>query len=88
MSDRITHLDPTREASFGFPSGHTLCMVSMLGYAAMSYGSPWGVVAYVTMVVLTCISRLYTGAHFVVDVRVPTRFACLRLFFCVLTLYA
>lgn len=69
MTDRVVHMDPTKEASFGFPSGHTLTVVALFGYVATCVRSGWLTAAYVAMVVLTCVSRLYLGAHFVVDVR-------------------
>lgn len=69
VTDRVLHLDPTAEASYGFPSGHVLTVLALAGYVAAAARNGWITAAYVIFVMLTAISRLYLAAHFIVDVR-------------------
>jgi len=74
IDTRIAHLDPTEETSFSFPSGHvtvvTLVALQTISALPLLFGTQkkglrlliWFLLAVV------CVSRVFTGSHFVHDV--------------------
>ncbi len=56
------------EASFGFPSGHSLMAVSIWGILGLNSKQSRWIVASILMIFITGISRIYLGVHFLSDV--------------------
>jgi len=68
LTDKIKPLDPTLEASFGFPSGHTTVAILLHGIVAFHFNQPSIYAAVSVFILLVSISRVLTGAHFLHDV--------------------
>lgn len=56
------------EASNGFPSGHAQGAVTLWGYLLLKVCSVWFRCLCIFLIVMIAISRLYLGAHYLVDV--------------------
>lgn len=56
------------EASFGFPSGHSLMAVSIWGILGVNTRKSRWIAAAILMIFITGISRMYLGVHFLSDV--------------------
>ena len=57
-----------QETSFGLPSGHSQNAVSIWGYLSTLFKNKWLKTLFFTIFILIGISRLYLGAHFILDV--------------------
>jgi membrane-associated phospholipid phosphatase len=68
MTDRVTAL--VHENSFGVPSGHSQHAVVMWGFLSTQLRKTWLRVLLICIIVFIGLSRLYLGAHFIVDVLV------------------
>ena len=66
VSDQVTPM--VTETSFGVPSGHAQNAVSVWGFFATVTKKTWLRVLFVCLILLIGISRLYLGAHFILDV--------------------
>lgn len=58
------------ESSFGLPSGHAQNAVSIWGYLSTLFRNKWIKTLFFVIFILIGISRLYLGAHFILDVLV------------------
>ena len=70
VSKRVKCLDPTRESSFGLPSGHTTVMFTVFLYIAwqLRQTSPGLLPVAAVCTALVMLSRVASGAHFPGDV--------------------
>lgn len=59
-----------QSTSFGLPSGHSQNAVSIWGYFSTLFRSKWLKILFFVIFILIGISRLYLGAHFILDVLV------------------
>ncbi len=58
------------ETSFGLPSGHSQNAAAIWGFFATISRKLWVKVTFITLIFMIGLSRLYLGAHFLVDVLV------------------
>jgi membrane-associated phospholipid phosphatase len=68
VSDKVIHLDPTTEMSFGCPSGHTIVVFGVYPSMALVYGDPRLLSAAWLLAICVALSRMVSGAHFLHDV--------------------
>lgn len=77
VSSEVVVLDPTKEMSYGFPSGHAVVVTGVYGSMAIHLvagegdSGPWpSIVMWVVgvMAAATMLSRVASGAHFPADV--------------------
>lgn len=66
--DRITNLRAHTTSGYSFPSGHTQVFASVLFIIGYHIKKHWVYVAFLTLVILMAISRMYLGVHFFEDV--------------------
>lgn len=78
VNEKITAY--VKETSFGVPSGHSQNAVVIWGYFATLFQKKWVKVLFVLVFILIGISRLYLGAHFIIDVLVGWLLGALVLF--------
>lgn len=56
------------EIDNGIPSGHTSTAVSFFGTMALSFRRNWLTIICLSFIILTIISRMYLGMHFLADI--------------------
>lgn len=70
VSKEVLLLDPTKETSYGFPSGHTVVVSGVYGSMALMHVDefPWLAPLVVILTLSMMLSRVVSGAHFPLDV--------------------
>lgn len=68
ISEKVTAY--IHESSFGIPSGHSQQAVAIWGYFAYIAKKKWVRWLFITLFILIGLSRIYLGAHFIIDVLV------------------